>query len=153
MELQIEGRVANADRGPARDACAIERTFGLLGTRSAIVLVREAAYGTRRFDDFVRRSGLTEAVVASRLRELVAADVLRTEPYQEAGQRTRQAYALTEAGRELIPVLVALGAWGQAHLPRRGATLTHHDCGARMQSDLTCAAGHDVADGVVVVSA
>lgn len=153
MEIQVEGRIADPDRRPARDACVIERAFGLLGTRSAIVLLREAAYGTRRFDDFVRRSGLTEAVVAGRLRALLAAGVLRTEPYRDEGQRTRQAYALTDAGRDLIPVLVSLGAWGQVHLPRRGAKLTHLGCGALVHSDLTCAAGHDVADGDVVASA
>ncbi len=153
MELHTDGRIAKPDRGPAREACAIERAFALVGTRSAVVLLREAAYGTQRFDDFVRRSGLTEAVVAGRLRDLVAAGVLRTEPYQEEGQRTRQAYALTPAGQELVPVLVSLGAWGQTHLPRRGSTFTHEGCGALVHSDLTCAAGHDVAHGDVVASA
>lgn len=153
MKIHVAGRIADADRGPAREACSIERAFSLVGTRSAVLLLREAAYGTRRFDDFVRRTGLTEAVVAGRLRELVSAGVLATEPYQEEGKRTRQAYVLTDSGRELLPVLVALGAWGQVHLPRRGASLTHQGCGALVLSDLTCEKGHDVSDGDIVASA
>jgi DNA-binding HxlR family transcriptional regulator len=153
MEIHVEGRVADPDRGPAREACSIERAFAVVGTRSAVLVLREASYGTRRFDDFVHRTGLTEAVVAGRLRDLVAAGILATEPYREEGKRTRQAYVLTDAGRELVPVLVALGAWGQVHLPRRGARLTHQGCGALVQSNLVCADGHDLSDGDIVASA
>jgi DNA-binding HxlR family transcriptional regulator len=137
MEIHLEGRVADPRRGPARAACSIERAFALIGTRSAVLLLREAAYGTGRFDEFVQRTGLTEAVVSSRLRELVDTGLLATEPYQEPGQRTRNAYVLTDAGRDLVPVLIALGAWAQTYLPRRGVTLTHHGCGARIRADLT----------------
>ena len=99
MSLLLDGRLADPDRSAAGEACPIERTMSVVGTRSAMVLLREAAYGTTRFDDFVRRSGLTEAVVAGRLRELVSEGLLVREPYREPGQRARQAYVLTDAGR------------------------------------------------------
>jgi DNA-binding HxlR family transcriptional regulator len=49
--------------------CSIARTFEIIGTRSAIPVLREAFFGTRRFDDFVRRVGIGEPAVAARLKE------------------------------------------------------------------------------------
>jgi DNA-binding HxlR family transcriptional regulator len=60
------GRLANRDDWSAT-RCSIDRTFALLGTRSAMLMMREAYYGTPRFDDFVARTGFTEAVAAARL--------------------------------------------------------------------------------------
>lgn len=116
-----------------------------VGTRSAILLMREASYGTRRFDDFVALSGLTEAVTAQRLRELVAAGLLAKEPYREPGQRTRYAYALTESGRDLLPAVFALGQWATTHVPHRGSPrLSHEGCGEPVAIGFACAAGHSV---------
>jgi DNA-binding HxlR family transcriptional regulator len=128
--------------------------MGVVGTRSAILLLREAAYGTTRFDEFARRTGLTEAVAASRLKELVSHGLLRKEPYQEPGQRTRQAYVLTEAGRDLVPVLVALAAWGSKHAPRRGTPRFSHDgCGEPVTAALQCTAGHVLTEADLLVTA
>jgi DNA-binding HxlR family transcriptional regulator len=154
MALITAGRLADPDRTASGDFCPIERTLGVVGTRSAMVLLREAAYGTSRFDDFVRRTGLTEAVTATRLRELVADGLLTREPYREPGQRTRQAYVLTQAGRDLVPALLALAAWGTRHAPRRRSpTWTHDGCGEAVHVALECAAGHRVPDDELVVRA
>lgn len=154
MSLLLDGRLADPDRSAAGEACPIERTMAVVGTRSAMVLLREAAYGTARFDDFVRRSGLTEAVVAGRLRELVSEGLLVREPYREPGQRARQAYVLTDAGQELVPTLLALAAWGSRHRPRRGTPTFRHDgCDATVEPRLVCGAGHDVTAAEVVVEA
>jgi DNA-binding HxlR family transcriptional regulator len=153
VDLRLAGRLADPERGPAGSGCGMERALTVLGRRSALVLMREAAYGTSRFEDFTRRSGFTEAVVSTRLRELVGAGLLTTEPYRDEGQRTRRGYALTAAGRDLVPVLVALTAWGQEHMPHRGVVLTHEGCGAAIRSDLTCAAGHPVNDDEICASA
>lgn len=123
----------------------MDRAMSVVGTRSAILLMREATYGTTRFDDFVRRTGLTEAVAAGRLKELVVEGLLERQPYQEPGSRTRQGYVLTEAGRDLVPVLVALGQWGAKHRPdRRTPLFTHVGCGEPVTAVISCAAGHDV---------
>ena len=96
------------------------------------MLLREATYGTARFDDFVRRTGLTESVTAAQLRELVQGGLLEKRPYREPGQRERQEYVLTEAGEDAVPVLIALAAWGDKHLPRgHRIEATHADCGAQ----------------------
>lgn len=143
---------AAAARG---DQCPLDRTLGLIGSRPALLLLREAFYGARRFDDLARGVGISEAVAAQRLKELVAAGVLEKTPYQEPGQRTRHEYVLTEAGHELLPVVLGLLAWGERHAAgeRSSITATHAGCGARVEPVLECAAGHRVAEEDVLVTA
>jgi len=120
------------------------RALDVVSSRSALLILREAFYGTTRFDDFAQRSGISEPVAAARLAELVEDGLLAKEPYREPGQRTRLAYRLTDKGAELFPVLVALMEWGDRWLAPDGApvVLTHQDCGEAVHIELRCAAGH-----------
>lgn len=132
--------------------CSIAHALDVIGTRSALLIMREAFLGTRRFDDFAHRVGIGEPAAAARLRDLVAAGLLERVPYREPGQRTRYEYELTRKGRDLLPVITALREWGDAwatdeHGPSIRAT--HHACGAPVRARLRCDAGHDVADGEV----
>jgi DNA-binding HxlR family transcriptional regulator len=127
--------------------CPIARALEVVGTRSAFLLLREAFYGTTRFDDFAERVGISEPVAAARLRDLVGEGLLEREPYQEPGQRTRLQYRLTEKGADLFPALVALMQWGDRWLGPGGVALTHRDCGEEIRVELQCAAGHQVAVG------
>src|SRR5277367_4554820 len=88
------------------ERCTIAKAIDVVSTRSAILILREAFYGTTRFDDFAERVGISEPVAAARLRELVDDGLLERAPYRVAGQRTRMAYRLTDKGAELLPVLV-----------------------------------------------
>lgn len=128
--------------------CSIARALDVVSTKSALLILREAFYGTARFDDFAVRAGISEPVAAARLRELVDAGLLTREPYRESGQRTRMAYQLTDMGAELLPVLVALMQWGDRWLQEAGAPveLRHAGCGEIVHAELRCAAGHPVAD-------
>src|SRR5271154_7537834 len=105
----LQGVLADRDAWSAVGECSIEKTMSVLGTKSAVLIRREAYYGTTRFDDFARRVGIAESIAAARLRDLVDAGLLDRRPYQEPGQRTRYEYVLTEAGEDLLPVVVALG--------------------------------------------
>src|SRR5215831_14630163 len=118
VSMQLHGRMADAERSAFGSACPIERTSALIARRSTFLLLREASYGTRRYDDFVRRTGLTESVTAAQLRNLVSEGLLARQPYREPGQRQRFEYELTEAGHDLVPILLALGDWGDKHRPR-----------------------------------
>ncbi|MFC7918027.1 winged helix-turn-helix transcriptional regulator [Streptomyces sp. NPDC057386] len=134
--------------------CSIARTLEIAGTRAAMLILREAFFGTRRFDDFAKRVGIGEPAAAARLKELTAAGLLERVPYQEPGQRTRLAYQLTEKGRDFLPVLVALRQWGDrwaAGEDGRPVVVRHRDCGAEVHAVLRCDEGHDVADGETVV--
>jgi len=132
--------------GWTAERCTIAKSLEILSTRSSLLILREAFYGTTRFDDFAERVGISEPVTAARLRELVDEGLLEREDYREPGQRTRQQYRLTEKGADLFPVLVALMQWGDRWLDERGGPveLIHRDCGESVGVEVRCAAGHRV---------
>jgi DNA-binding HxlR family transcriptional regulator len=141
----LQGALAIRDNWSAVGECSIEKTMAVLGTKSAMLIMREAYYGTTRFDDFARRVGITKAATAARLTELVDLGLLRRRPYREPGQRSRDEYILTEAGMDFMPVVWALFQWGRRHLPGRDRLrLTHVGCGAEADVEIRCAAGHQV---------
>jgi DNA-binding HxlR family transcriptional regulator len=132
--------------GWTAERCTVARALSVLSTRSAFLILREAFYGTTRFDDFAERASVSEPVAAARLRELVEQGLLEREPYQEPGQRTRHLYGLTDKGADLLPALVALMQWGDKWLDEDGGPvrLRHRECGERVGARLRCEAGHDV---------
>jgi DNA-binding HxlR family transcriptional regulator len=146
MSAEIEMTGALAPRSSWGEAvhCPIARTFEVLGTKTSYLIMREAFYGATRFEEFAERTGLSEPVTAARLRELTDAGLLRREPYQDPGARTRQGYALTEMGADFLPALVALMQWGDRWLQPGGAPveLRHDGCGGLVSAELRCAHGH-----------
>ena len=145
--MKMAGALALRGEEPVDGYCPIERSLRVVGTRSAILLLREAFYGARRFDEFVARSGLTDSTTSARLRELVDVGVLHTQPYKVAGQRRRDEYLLTDAGRELMPALFALFQWANRHdAPPYPPELTHDGCCAALVIEARCERGHHVTD-------
>jgi DNA-binding HxlR family transcriptional regulator len=125
--------------------CNIAAALTVVGEKWTFLVLREAFNGIRRFDDMQRRTGAPRQVLSSRLARLVAEGILRKAPYQEAGQRPRQEYRLTEKGIELFPVIAALLAWGDKYAAGPGGPaveLTHRDCGAPVYLQLACSKGH-----------
>ena len=122
MVMKMDGQLLPLSKWQP-ECCSIAMAMDVVGTRSAILLLREAFYGTTRFDDFARRAGITEAVAAARLRDLVTAGVFGKRPYRSPGQRTRSEYVLTEKGKALLPALMALMQWGDTHLQDDGGPL------------------------------
>jgi DNA-binding HxlR family transcriptional regulator len=100
--------------------CSIARSLEVLGERWTFLILREALSGATRFAQFRGTLGIAPDVLTDRLSTLVEYGVLAREPYQEPGSRSRFAYRLTPAGRELLVVLGALQQWGDEHLPRPG---------------------------------
>src|SRR3954468_4600253 len=150
----LEGPLSDRTTWSARGRCSMARAMDVVGPRSAMLIMREAFYGTRRFDDFAGRVGITEAVAAKRLRELVDAGLLERTPYQEPGQRTRHEYRLTEMGRDLIPATLALMQWGDRYLADQVGgplRLRHAGCGAPVAVEVRCAEGHEVPLGEISV--
>jgi DNA-binding HxlR family transcriptional regulator len=149
MTLQpahLEGALADRDAWTA-ERCSVDRALSVVGTRSAMLIMREAYYGAHKFDEFTRRVAITDAVTATRLKHLCTAGLLRREPYQEPGQRTRYEYHLTEMGRDLVPALLALMQWGDQYLsgPAGGPLAVRHiGCGAEARVSVTCTEGHPV---------
>ena len=115
MAITFEG--ALADRSTWRlENCSIAMAMDVIGTRSSMLILREAFYGTTRFDDFARRTKSTEAIVAARLKQLTDIGLFIKQPYREQGKRTRHEYVLTDKGRDLLPAVFALMQWGNKHL-------------------------------------
>jgi DNA-binding HxlR family transcriptional regulator len=143
--LRMTGALDPRDAWTA-DHCTIAKALEVVSTRSAFLILREAFYGTSRFDDFAQRVGISEPVTAARLRELVEHGLLEREDYREAGQRTRQRYQLTAKGASLFPALAALMQWGDRWLDEHGGPveLRHRNCGGRVTVQLRCETGHDV---------
>jgi DNA-binding HxlR family transcriptional regulator len=141
----LQGPLADRDTWSAVGECAIEKTMSVLGTKSAMLIMREAYYGTTRFDDFARRVGITKAATSARLAELVELGLLERRPYREPGQRSREEYVVTEAGVDFMPVVWSMFEWGRRHLPgRHRLRLTHLGCGAEVSVETRCAEGHRV---------
>ncbi|MGW1723561.1 winged helix-turn-helix transcriptional regulator [Streptomyces sp. NPDC002306] len=123
--------------------CPVQRTLDVVGEKWTLLILRDAANGVRRFDDFRRHLGLSEAVLSDRLRKLTAAGVLKPVPYQEPGSRSRNEYHLTRKGWDLWPVLVALRQWGETHSADPDGTVLdihHTDCGAPVRVIVECSA-------------
>ena len=91
----------------AGQACSLARSLEIIGERWTLLIVRDAFWGVRRFADFIDHLGIPRAVLASRLKTLVAAGVLT----RVAGERHLE-YELTDKGAALWPVVLSLMGWG-----------------------------------------
>ncbi|WP_395306845.1 helix-turn-helix domain-containing protein [Mycobacterium sp. AMU20-3851] len=141
----LQGPLADRDAWSAIGECPIEKTMAVVGQKSAMLIMREAYYGTTRFDDFARRVGLTKAATSARLAELVDSGLLTKRPYRAPGQRERSEYVLTQAGVDFMPVVWSMFEWGRRHLPYNGRLkLTHLTCGSDAHVEIVCAEGHSV---------
>ncbi|MEA9577443.1 helix-turn-helix domain-containing protein [Xanthomonas nasturtii] len=98
--------------------CPVARSVDLIGDRWALLIVRDAFDGVRRFGDFQRSLGAARNILSDRLRKLVDAGILEM---QDASDGTAyQQYVLTAQGENLFPVVVALRQWGEDHLFEQG---------------------------------
>lgn len=93
--------------------CPIAAALEVVGEKWALLTVREIVLGAHRFGQIVAGTGAPRDRIAARLKSLESAGIVTRTPYQEHPRR--DAYELTEAGRELIPILNALLEWGSRH--------------------------------------
>jgi DNA-binding HxlR family transcriptional regulator len=143
--MTLVGALRDRDDWSAAD-CPMAAALDVVGRRASMLLLREAFYGAHRFDEFARRTGLSEKITAARLRELVDEGLLERRPYHVAGQRSREDYHLTEKGSDLLPALIALMQWGDRWVRPGGSRigLGHAECGSTVSAELRCADGHPV---------
>jgi len=125
--------------------CSVKRTLDVVGEKWTLLILREAFYGARRFEQFRQYVGCPRNVLSDRLETLTREGVLVKAPYQETGRRSREEYRLTDAGRDLLPAVMALMQWGdkwRADPEGPPIDVRHRDCGARVAVSLECDAGH-----------
>jgi DNA-binding HxlR family transcriptional regulator len=104
--------------------CSIRRALDVLGEKWTLLVLREAIYGIRRFDDFARALGCGRGVLSARLKTLIKEDVLTRRDYVEPGQRRRTEYLLTDKGRDLFPAILALSQWSERWTPPPGGPVS-----------------------------
>lgn len=103
------------------------RASELLGDRWTLLVLREAFYGITRFEDVRADIDAPRAALSQRLAKLVREKIMVKSPYRDPGDRQRFEYRLTEKGRGLAYVLIALMQWGDAHLRDDPAPLELRD--------------------------
>ena len=96
--------------------CSIIGSIEALGDVWSILVLREVFLGARRFNDMQADLGISRSVLSHRLARLVDLGVIRPVPYQEPGDRVRHEYRPTRKGVGLLPLIMALKAWGDEHV-------------------------------------
>jgi DNA-binding HxlR family transcriptional regulator len=128
--------------------CSIARTLQVVGEKWTLLILRESFYGSTRFEQFHSVLNCPRNLLSERLAKLVEEGILERSEYREPGARARNEYRMTDEGRELTPILLALREWGDRHKadPEGPPVLARHaGCGKELRVTLTCASGHEVA--------
>lgn len=115
------------------------RTLEVVGERWTMLVLREAFWGTKRFEEMQRNLGVARNVLADRLQTLVGAGIMERKRYQERPERFE--YRLTEKGLDLYPALIALMSWGDKYMaPEAGppVVLEHKKCEHETSPVLSC---------------
>ena len=119
--------------------CSIARSLAVAGEPWSPLVLRDVWVGINRFDDIQRDLGIARNVLTDRLDALVEAGILERRAYQE--RPPRHEYALTEKGRDLAPVLLAMMAWGDRWTAGEDGApvdLQHERCGEHTTPKVTC---------------
>ncbi|MFE1884538.1 winged helix-turn-helix transcriptional regulator [Streptomyces diastatochromogenes] len=121
--------------------CSVARTVDIIGDAWASLVLREAFYGSRRFDEFQQQLGIARNTLTDRLRRLVDEGLMEKRLYES--EPPRYEYHLTEKGHDFFPVLAAITRWGDRWLAgEEGAPVTlHHDaCDHDAHAEVVCSA-------------
>ena len=127
--------------------CSAARALEFVGERWTLLIVRDALFaGATRFSDFHKGLGIATNILTSRLDGLVRAGIMERRGYSE--NPDLHEYLLTDKGRELAPVIVALTEWGDrwAAPDGRPVLYTHAPCGGEISQQISCATCGQVQD-------
>ncbi len=104
-------QLMNQDR---YEACPVARSVQLIGDRWALLIIREAFDGVKRFSDFQKNLNVAKNILSDRLAKLIDAQILKNQPASNGSAYLE--YVLTEQGYALFPIIVALRQWGEQFL-------------------------------------
>lgn len=94
--------------------CAVTQTLQLIGENWTILIIREAFFGTKRFDEFQQRLGIARNILSNRLNKLIDNEILLKKPIQPNARRME--YKLTEKGKDLFAIITSITQWGDRWL-------------------------------------
>jgi DNA-binding HxlR family transcriptional regulator len=119
--------------------CSIARPLSFLGERWALLVLRDLFLGRHRFDEIQDSLGVASNVLSQRLATLTEEGIVERRPYSEHPERFE--YRLTEKGRDLQPVLLAMLAWGDRYTAEEAGPpleTVHDECGHAFHMVPTC---------------
>ena len=118
--------------------CSVARTLRIIGDRWSFLVMREAFFGVRRYDEMHAKLNIATNILADRLRRLVEEGIFARTPYQDRPPRFE--YRFTGEGRELYDSMIAMMRWGDRWASPDGAPLilTHRGCGADFHAVVAC---------------
>lgn len=94
--------------------CSVAQSLNILGERWALLIIRDAMFGAKRFGQFQRSLGISRNILTTRLNRLVEEGLMEKRP---AAETSHDEYVLTQAGLDLEPVLLAITHWGDKYRP------------------------------------
>ena len=122
------GAVTSATRPSDRRRCSIASALDVIGEKWSLLVVRELLLGVRRFNDIAANTGAPRDILTARLRRLEELGVVERREYSE--RPPRYEYRLTQAGKNLQPVMLALKQWGDDHVMEGPLPVVfEHTCG------------------------
>ncbi|WP_344455504.1 winged helix-turn-helix transcriptional regulator [Actinocorallia aurantiaca] len=127
--------------------CPLSTTVQHVGEWWTLLILHDAFDGYTRFDQFQESLGISSSMLTTRLKTLVTDGLLERRPYQT--NPVRHEYVLTDLGRSLRPVIVALAAWGNSRLApeERAMILIDADSGEEVDPAIVDAkTGHRLDD-------
>ena len=125
-------------------ACSIARTLDIAGEPWSPLIIRDVWTGITRFEQLQNSLRISSKVLTERLKWLTAHGILEPRAYSQ--RPVRHEYLLTESGRELCDILLAITAWGDrwtAGTAGPPTVIRHRSCGALTHAEIRCASCGD----------
>ncbi len=94
-------------------ACPVDRGLMRIGDRWSMLVLRDVERGLTRYEQLRTSLGIAPNILSRRLAALTDAGLLEKRRYSQ--RPPRDEYLLTDAGRDFLPILIAIGAWGKKH--------------------------------------
>lgn len=118
--------------------CSVARTLQLIGDRWSFLIMREAWFGVRRFDEMAEKLGIAPNILADRLERLVQTGIFQKNAYRKAGDRFD--YRFTKVGHDLYRPMVVMMGWGDHWLSdtQPPLRLRHRSCGSDFNAIVVC---------------
>ncbi|MCU1453256.1 MAG: transcriptional regulator [Acidimicrobiales bacterium] len=122
-------------------SCSVGRSLEQIGEWWTLLIIRDAMFGVRRFDELQEHLGISRNILAARLDKLVTDGIMERRRYQE--RPPRDEYVLTDKGKDLWEVMILLRQWGDRWVSGEGnepLLLEHRACGHTTTAQLVCSA-------------
>jgi DNA-binding HxlR family transcriptional regulator len=120
--------------------CSLARSLQIVGEWWTLLVLRDVCFGWNRFDEIHDHLGIARNILKARLDTLLEHDLVERRRYQQ--RPDRHEYLPTDKARELVPVLLALVAWGDRWTAPDGPPVlfSHRTCGHDTVATVVCSA-------------